>query len=110
MVKELRPEDLLTQAERFFNDHDIGYLLYTPPYCPSFHPIELFRAYAKGYVANTWQGQTRTMLDTTELLRYGFHGKSNGGTWEVKPPDCAELVKHSMDCADKSCCPRRSPQ
>ena len=42
------------------------------------------------------------MLDTTELLSYGFYGKSNGDTWEVKPSDCAELVKHSMDCADEA--------
>ena len=47
MVKELRPDDLLTRAERFFKENDIGYLIDTPPNAPDFQPIEQFRAYAK---------------------------------------------------------------
>ena len=51
-----------------------------------------------------WEGRTRTMSETTTLLRYGFYGKRNreNGTWEVEPPDCATLIDHSIKCADRA--------
>lgn len=104
VLKKLRPDALLTKAERFFKENNIGYLLYTPPYSPDFQPIELFWAHAKGYVASTWQGKTRTMVDTTKLLRYGFYGKRNKkeDRWEVEPPNCAKLVDHSITYANQA--------
>ena len=103
MVKERRPDALMTRAERFFEMNRIGSLLYTPPYSPDFQFIELFWAHAKRYVASSWNGKTRTMAETAELLRYGFYGKRQaGGTWEVRPPDCAKLVNKSMEYADEA--------
>lgn len=102
IVKKLRPDDLLTRAERFFKEK-IGDLLYTPPYCPEFQPMELFWAHAKGYVASMWEGRGRNMPETVNLLRFGFYGKKRAdGTWEAAPPDCGKLVRHSMDCAEKA--------
>lgn len=41
-VKEKSPQDLLTRAEMWFEDSDAGYMLFTPPYCPDFQPVEIF--------------------------------------------------------------------
>lgn len=40
-AEEKRPEEILTHAERWFEKHDAGYMLFTPPYCPDFKPTEL---------------------------------------------------------------------
>ena len=65
--------------------------------------MELFWAHAKGYVARMWEGWGRNMTETVNLLRYGFYSKKRAdGTWEAPPPDCGELVRHSMGCAEKA--------
>ncbi|CAN0085238.1 unnamed protein product, partial [Sphacelaria rigidula] len=46
-MKRLVPEQLMTRTELFFKEHDIGYLIFTPPYCPTLQPIELFWAHGK---------------------------------------------------------------
>lgn len=103
MVKERRSEALLTEAERFFKDNKLGSLLYTPPYSPDFQPIEHFWAHSKGYVARTWEGKTRTMVETATLLRCGFYGKRRAdGKCEVERPDCAKLFEKSIKCANEA--------
>ena len=43
------------------------------------------------------------MPETVNLLRYGFYGKKRAdGTWEAASPDGGELVRHSMDYAEKA--------
>ena len=96
-MKKLRPDDLLTRAERFFKERGLGNLLYTPPYSPDLQPIELFWADAKNYVAKSWTGKPRSMLETTQVLRWGFYGKKRpDGTWERDPIDCGDLVRHTI--------------
>lgn len=70
MVRRLRPDDLLTLAERFSREDNAGYALYAPPYAPDFQRIEVFWAHAKGRVAGAWQGKTRTTGKAVELLQH----------------------------------------
>ena len=43
------------------------------------------------------------MLETTEFLRWGFYGKKHpdGSGWERDPPNCAKLVRHTVDVANE---------
>lgn len=75
IVKELRLDAFLTRAERIFKTNEIGPLLYTPPYSPDSQSFEDFLAPAKRSVVFSWDGNTRTMAETTRLLLYGFFGK-----------------------------------
>lgn len=100
-LKKYAPDRLLTRAEKFFQDNDLGHLLYTPPYCPDLQPIELFWAYGKGYVARTWS-DNRNLWEVTEKLREGFYGKKDQhGKWVHPPADCKKLIEHSRDEANK---------
>ncbi|CAM9467156.1 unnamed protein product [Sphacelaria rigidula] len=93
-MKRLAPEQLMTRTELFFKKHDIGYLIFTPPYCPTLQPIELFWAHGKNYVARIFQ-VGRTMLQAWAQLREGWYGRRNGDAVEGAA-DCGKLVQHCL--------------
>lgn len=104
-LKDIRPDDILTRAERWFKQNDAGYMLFTPPYCPDFQPIELFWGDAKNYVASTWKGRTRTMQDAVNWLRRGWYGGEAVDDQERRPPvNCRALVDHSIKKVNEAIC------
>ncbi|CAN0285249.1 unnamed protein product, partial [Ectocarpus fasciculatus] len=82
LLETKAPEKLMTRAERFFKDNDLGYLLFTPPYCPALQPIELFWAYGKNYVAAN-NIQKGNLEDVHRLLLEGFYGMGEEKTNET---------------------------
>lgn len=101
-VKEKRSEDLLTRAERWFKENDAGYMLFTPPYCPDFQPIELFWGVATNYVGRTCGGAS-TMKDAVTSLRRGWYGGEAIGEEGAKQPvDCKALIGHSIRCVNEA--------
>ena len=73
-------------------------LIWTPPYIPSFQPIELFWQHGKHYVSMMYKGK-RTMKDVRSQMRKSWYGDpirdGQEGGW--KPTDCAQLVRHAID-------------
>lgn len=73
-------------------------LIWTPPYMPSFQPIELFWQHGKHYVSMMYKGK-RNMKDVHSQMRKGWYGDptwdGQEGGW--KPADCSQLVRHAID-------------
>ena len=90
------PEKLMEKVETFMRCKGWE-LIWTPPYMPSFQPIELFWAHGKRYVSLNFQLK-RKMSEVWEQLRKGFYGdsewKGQEGGW--KPANCANLVRHAI--------------
>ena len=77
-MNENRPDLLQCQVEAFVESIG-GYCIWTAPYAAKSQPIELFWAAGKNYAAeHCWE--ERTMRQTVELLREGWHG--NKHLWE----------------------------
>ena len=49
------------------------FIIWTPPYCPKFQPIELVWGLAKQRAARLWY-KGRTLAMTLKHLRFGFYG------------------------------------
>ncbi|CAB1108447.1 unnamed protein product [Ectocarpus sp. CCAP 1310/34] len=68
-------------------------LIWTPPYMPTFHPIELFWQHGKHYVSIHFE-KGRNMLDVWKQIRLGWYGDpglgGQEGGWKVA--NCGTLV------------------
>lgn len=94
-IKQKAPQQLMTRSELFFQEHDIGYLLFTPPYCPALQPIELFWGHGKNHVARNFE-TGRTMAQAWAQLREGWYGTAVGGRLEGGA-ECDKLVQHCLE-------------
>ena len=68
--KESYPEKLEEKAETYTREKGWG-LIWTPPYMPTFQPIELFWQHGKAYVSINFQ-KGRTMAEVWERIRLGL--------------------------------------
>jgi hypothetical protein len=98
-MKQEKPELLHCQVENLMKER--GHIcLWLPPYCPELQPIELFWGAGKNYAADHyWNG--RTMKETVQLVREGWHG--NSSLWG-ESPDTADYFKDDeMDRLRRKC-------
>jgi transposase len=75
-LKDNKPKALDSKVEREFRDRGWE-IIWTPPYCPRFQPIELVWGVAKQRVAWSYTGK-RNMQETHRQLRIGFYGGTIG--------------------------------
>ena len=66
------PDLLDTELSSFARDNDIT-LLFTPPYCPKFQPIERFWGWTKNFAAQLWV-LGRTMTDLYKQIMFIWYG------------------------------------
>ena len=71
-VRENKPDILKNALVKTLEKND-GIVMYTPPYCPDFQPIELVWAYVKNLVAKNWEPD-RSLARFIELTWVGFNG------------------------------------
>jgi hypothetical protein len=82
-LKANKPEVLDSKVEKVFREK--GWLIvWTPPYCPKFQPIELLWGAGKQRASGMYY-PGRDMATTRLHLRMGFYGGSDGRgtTWEA---------------------------
>ncbi|CAB1118710.1 unnamed protein product [Ectocarpus sp. CCAP 1310/34] len=83
-------------AETYMREKGLG-LIWTPPYMPTFQPIELFWQHGKHYVSIHFE-KGRTMLDVWRRIRLGWYGNpewdGQEGGW--KTANCGKLVEHAI--------------
>ncbi|CAN0594969.1 unnamed protein product, partial [Laminaria digitata] len=95
------PEKLMEKVESFMHGHN-WQLIGTPPYMPTFQPIELFWQHGKQYVSFNFETK-RNMAQVWEQVRKGWYGdrgwKGQEGGW--KAANCSKLVKHAIKEMDK---------
>ena len=66
------PEYLTTDLEKTFESQ--GYdIIYTPPYCPKFQPIERVWGWSKNYVSEVWY-EGRTLTETFAQMMSVWYG------------------------------------
>lgn len=91
------PTKLMEKVEVFM--HERGWqLIWTPPYMPSFQPIELFWQHGKHYVSFNYHTK-RNMVEVWQQVRKGWYGEGQDGGW--KPANCGKLVEHAIKEMDK---------
>eukprot|EP00048_Salpingoeca_helianthica_P009572 m.137437 g.137437 ORF g.137437 m.137437 type:complete len:612 (+) comp14898_c0_seq4:228-2063(+) len=84
---------LRTRLTKLFDEKCYS-LIFTPPYCPQFQPIELFWAHGKNYVADCF-ANGRSMAQAQEQLQAAFRGTHSPAM--KKPVNCASLIQHCED-------------
>jgi hypothetical protein len=75
-LKANKPEALESLVELLFRDKGWK-IVWTPPYCPKFQPIELVWGVGKQRVSWSYTGK-RTLAETHSQLRVGFYGGALG--------------------------------
>lgn len=77
-------------------------LIWTPPYVPSFKPMELSGQHGEQYVSFRYI-TTRSIDGVWDEIREGWHGDPEGDarTGDWKPVDCANQVAHASKEVDK---------
>ena len=95
------PDKLLEKVEAYMKVQGWE-LIWTPPYMPSFQPIELFWQHGKQYVSFRCTAMRR-IDDVWDQIRKGWYGDPewDGQTGGWKPANCAKLVEHTIKEMDK---------
>ena len=76
-----KPDIFKTELQKELAKH--GHLLiFTPPYCPEFQPIELLWGFVKGTAAALWKPK-RTVPDLIRDLETGFYGRDSFFYWHL---------------------------
>ena len=83
ICKASHPEVLDSKVERIFREKGWE-IIWTPPYCPKFQPIELVWGVGKQR-AGTLYFKGRDLKTTREHLRRGFYGGKGSGTKHFAP-------------------------
>ena len=93
-AKEKCPDRLMSNLELFFDkpDNEGWQILYTPPYCPKFQPIERVWGYTKNGVALEYKA-TRTIPQLQEDVMTMWYGGVGAKTGNLKGGLTAELVR-----------------
>ena len=114
-MKRHKPKVLSYNVEKAVKDAG-GKVLWTPPYCPDLHPIELYWSAGKGNVSHNYYFVRRVKSSVYDL-RYGWYGNTHftlSGKMdlsvpedkypdfiiEVKKVECFTLIKKSIRCAN----------
>ena len=77
------------------------FIIWAPPYCPKFQPIELVWGVAKQHAARLWY-KGRTLAMALKHLRFGFYGgvpRVGMGRWATT--NVAGCVRAAYDEMDK---------
>lgn len=90
-LERANPHLLFTRLMRRFAEKG-WQLIFTPPYCPEFQPIELLWGHVKGYVAQNYSTE-RNMDDTAEQVRDALYGHHPAEVY--KRLRCATLAEHA---------------
>ena len=99
VLEEYKPKSLRTELQAYFEDKDVGYLIWTPPYCPDLQPIELLWAYVKTRVAKDWFKGRKLRALFDQLMNAFYGGKKHGLEEEWKPVDaefCGKIIGHAQ--------------
>jgi hypothetical protein len=88
------PAALESKVERAFGEKGWK-IIWTPPYCPKFQPIELVWGGGKQRAAHLYR-PGRKLADTRQHLRRGFYGGQGHGTHEWGPIDIAGCWTKAM--------------
>ena len=91
------PEWLKSDVQREFDSRGWT-LIFTPPYCPKFQPIELFWQHGKGFVAREYQ-PSRSMKIIKEQIRTGWYGGEDSNKDPHAAADCSKLIEHCLKAA-----------
>lgn len=89
-LMEKCPAALESRIVQFFKKENWT-LVFTPPYCPQFQPIELVWAHCKGFVAQQYTNE-RNMAGTADQLRQALRGDHPPSVYSKL--DCAKLIAH----------------
>lgn len=106
LCKASHPEVLDSKVERVFREKGWK-IIWTPPYCPKFQPIELVWGVGKQR-AGTLYFRGRDLKTTREHLRRGFYGGKGSGTkmftpcnvrgcWETALSEMAHWIAADVD-------------
>ena len=100
-LQTYHPDKLSEKVERYHAGRGVGVDL-TPPYMPSFQPIELFWQQGKQYVSFKFE-TCRTIKQVWEQVRLGWYGDLSlaGHPDGWKPANCGNLVTHAGGEMDK---------
>ena len=71
LAKKYEPNMLKSELALMFEEEKVGKLIFTPPYCPDFQPIESIWAQVKGQVADDWV-PGRSLEDTRGLIYISY--------------------------------------
>ena len=82
-LKTFKPVALESKVEVLFREEQWE-IIWTPPYCPKFQPIELVWGVGKQR-AGTLYKQKRTLKATSRHLRRGWYGGKGKATARFKP-------------------------
>jgi transposase len=88
------PQALESKVEKAFAERGWK-IIWTPPYCPKFQPIELVWGAGKQRAGHLYRPK-RTLRATREDLRLGFYGGAGHGTHEWGPVDIAGCWTKAM--------------
>lgn len=86
-LKANKPEALDSKVEAMFRAREYG-IVWTPPYCPKFQPIELVWGAAKQRASGMYY-VGRDLMTTRLHLRLGFYGGDDGQGTSWKAVDVA---------------------
>lgn len=88
----------LVERVQAFVDEKRWSLIWTPPYMPSFQPIELFWAHGKNYVSKQFH-KDRKLHEVYHQIRQGWYGNKDWpgqeGGW--KEANCEGCVRHAIE-------------
>ena len=98
-LKSERPEALDSKVEALFRENNWS-IIWTPPYCPKFQPIELVWGVGKQRAGRLYF-KGRTLEETRNHLRRGFYGGEShdkSKKWdEVHVAGCWRTARDEMD-------------
>lgn len=96
------PEKLMEKVESFMHGHN-WQLIWTPPYMPTFQPIELFWQHGKQYVSFNFETKRKNMAQVWEQVRKGCYGDSTWGGQKGgwKAANCSKLVENAIKEMDR---------
>ena len=92
VLKEDHPEWCKSDVQLLF-EKEGWELIFTPPYCPQFQPIELFWQHGKGFVAREYKPR-RSMVETLVDLRTGWYGGHDSEGNPHSACDVGKLINH----------------
>ena len=93
-LKEHCPQALESKVEKAFAQRGWK-IIWTPPYCPKFQPIELVWGAGKQRAGHLYRPK-RNLRATRDDLRKGFYGGDGHGTHEWGPVDIAGCWTKAM--------------
>lgn len=93
-LRRNKPGVLRTQLEEMAHQHDFE-LVFTPPYCPQFQPIELLWRDSKNFVAREWFTKRSPDRTAKDLMDFWFGTPHTSKRQKVQPAyGPAQALRH----------------